>query len=260
MNHLVYNRINQAITNKEFLWIVTITENTGSIPGKTGMKMTIDKKGLTIGTIGGGILEHWVKTRVLTEKPSLSVIWRYDLNESFSKEAGMLCGGTLSFFIEPVYQGSPLYIFGAGHCAIALSQLASQCGFLVTVFDERVEWANKEKHPDAFKTIVGDFNHVFNYIPIDFEAYYVIMTQGHKHDETVLKQLIVEDLKYIGLLGSKQKIKISFEQLEKTGINPSLFSKIKAPVGVPIGSHEPIEIAVSIMAEIIALKNKIILE
>lgn len=256
MNHLIYHKINDALLNKEQLWVATVIENTGSIPGKTGMKMTVDHQGGICGTIGGGILENRVIKRILIDKPIVSVIWEYELNEDFNAESGMICGGSLKFLIEPVHTGTSLFIFGAGHCGMALSKLASECGFLVTVFDERPEWSNQEKHPLAFKTLTGDFNHIFEKIPKSQNDFYIIMTQGHKHDETVLKQLIVEDLGYIGMLGSKQKVTISFNILENEGINPELFKKVHAPVGVPIGSHEPMEIAVSIMAELIKTKNQ----
>jgi len=252
----IYEEISRAIVNKEQLWIVTITENTGSIPGKTGMKMLVNVMGEIKGTVGGGLLEHWIIERIKVEKPCSACVWNYELNEEFENQVGMICGGNVSFLVEPLIEGQRLYLFGGGHCAMALSELASKCGFLVTVCDDRSEWASKDKHPFAFETKVIDFKEVFSCIPADKNAYYIIMTHGHRNDEVVLKQLIHEELCFIGMLGSKQKVHITFNHLLEHGISQIQLDKVTAPIGIPIGSHEPMEIAVSIVAQLIQIRNQ----
>lgn len=247
----IYQIINEYLINKQQLWIVTVTHNSGSIPGKTGMKMLVNKQGEIKGTIGGGVLEHWVIQRILQERPTEAVLWEYELNEEFENQTGMICGGSLMFLVEPLIQGEQLFIYGAGHCAMSLSELASKCGFLVTVIDDRAEWANKEKHPFAFNIINCDFDKILDYIKSGAKDYHIIMTHGHRNDEKILKILIDQNLFFLGMLGSKQKVKITFDNLIKQGISDKLLNKIHAPVGIPIGSHEPMEIAVSIMAELI---------
>jgi xanthine dehydrogenase accessory factor len=251
MSYQVFEKIAAAIAERSQLWIVTVGENSGSIPGKTGMKMSVDPDGRITGTIGGGELEKRVRERVLAERPAAAAVWDFALDG----EEGALCGGTLALLVEPLLQGTPLYIFGAGHCAMALSRLASECGFLVTVFDERVEWANREKHPRAFATIVGSYADLFANVPRSREACYLIMTQGHSFDEIVLRQLAVEELGFVGMLGSEKKVETIFANLERSGIPRQSLARISAPVGIPIGSHEPMEIAVSIVADLIARRN-----
>ncbi len=251
----IYNKLSEYYESKQQLWIVTITSNTGSIPGQVGMKMLVNLTGEIDGTVGGGLLENKVINRVLKEKPNKSTLWTYELNDDFTKETGMICGGSLSFLIEPLIEGEQMYIYGAGHCAMALSELAAKCGFLVTVIDDRTDWANKEKHPQAFNTICCDFSQILNFVDIYSKNYHIIMTHGHKNDEKILKLLIDKNLFYLGMIGSKQKVKISFDSLRNQGTSEDLINKVKAPIGISIGSHHPFEIAVSIMAEIIQIKN-----
>lgn len=256
MNRDFYEKLGSLILENKQAWVITIIQNTGSIPGKIGMKMAINNNMQIYGTIGGGLLEHWVIKRVSEDLPTETEVWSYDLNEDFEKQVGMICGGELSVLVEPLIAGEKLIIFGGGHCAMAMSKLASECGFLVYVLDDRIEWASKEKHPYAYETIVCVYSQIEAYINLDKDNYYLIMTHGHKHDELILQQLIEKDLRYLGMMGSKQKIEISFSKLRKQGIPEEFLEKVYAPVGLPIGSHEPMEIAVSIMAQILKIKNK----
>lgn len=251
----IYNKLSEFVEKKEQIWIVTIVSNTGSIPGQTGMKMLVKYDMEIYGTVGGGVLEHKIINRIVIEKPTKAVLWSYELNDDFSKETGMICGGALSFLIEPLIEGEQMFIYGAGHCAMALSELAGKCGFLVNIIDDRAEWANKEKHPFAFKTIVCDYSDILSYVNVSQKNYHIIMTHGHKNDEKLLKILIDKNLFYLGMIGSKQKVKISFDSLRRNGVSEDLINKVKAPIGIRIGSHKPYEIAVSIMAEIIKVKN-----
>lgn len=250
-----YEYVNQRILEKKEAWIVSIIENTGSIPGKTGMKMLVmpDKK--IQGTIGGGLLEYMIIERLINEKINQACVWSFDLNEDFEKKVGMICGGTVKVLVEPLLTGNKLYIFGGGHCSMALSTLASQCGFLPIVCDDRAEWANFEKHPHAHEAKVIDFKAINDSIVIDKESYYIIMTHGHRNDEVVLKQLIKQPVKYLGMIGSQQKVNITFSHLIADGIDQSLLNDVYAPIGLPIGSHEPVEVAVSIVAQLIKVRN-----
>lgn len=250
-----YTYVTQCINEKKEGWIVTIIENSGSIPGKTGMKMLVlpDKK--IYGTIGGGLLEHIVIERIVNQRIIQPDIWNFELNEDFEKKVGMICGGSVRVLVEPLLTGKKLYIFGGGHCSMALSALAAQCGFLPVVCDDRKEWASFEKHPSAHEVMVIDYHKIEQFIPVDPKSYYVIMTHGHRNDEVVLKQLMSKETEYLGMIGSKQKVNITFSHLIEEGIDESLLNKVIAPIGLPIGSHEPMEVAVSIVAQLIQIKN-----
>jgi xanthine dehydrogenase accessory factor len=251
----IYDLINEYQNKNQQVWIITVTSNTGSIPGRTGMKMLVDQNAQIHGTIGGGLLEHWIIERIIKEKPIQSQLWEYELNEHFENQVGMICGGTLNFLIEPLIQGDYLFIYGAGHCAMALSELSAKCGFLPVIIDDRPEWANPQKHPFAHKIICDNYDNILNHLIDSPKSYHIIMTHGHKNDEKILKLLIDNNLFFLGMIGSKQKVNASFQNLIKSGVNPELLKKVHAPIGIPIGSHEPFEIAVSIMAQLIKIKN-----
>jgi xanthine dehydrogenase accessory factor len=167
----------------------------------------------------------------------------------------MVCGGIQEVLVEPLFTGFPLYIIGGGHCGMALSNLASKTGFLVTVIDNRVDWANKTKHPNAICTICCDYSEVTKKINFTNECFIVIMTHGHIHDSFILEKLIDKNYKYLGMIGSKNKVKIVFEEMIEKGFLRAKLEQVYAPIGLDILTHTPDEIAVSIVAQMIAVRN-----
>lgn len=150
-----------------------------------------------------------------------------------------------------------LYIIGGGHCALALSELMSKMDFYITVFDDRPNLNTLEKNKFAnCVEIIESYEKIGEFIKSDANAYVVVMTLGYKFDEIVIRQLFDKDFKYFGVLGSKAKMKILLKSLEKEGFNKQRLAKIRTPIGLPINSQTPEEIAVSIAAEIIAVKNR----
>ncbi len=253
MNNNFYRHLAEFITNSTPAWIVTITDVDGSSPAAEGMKMLISEDGGEVhGSIGGGDIEYQIIDLVRTEKPLQTKSIEFDLGKLETND--MICGGIAKVMIEPLNQHPVLYIYGAGHCGIALSSLASKCGFRVVIADSRKEWANSNKHPDAERFEIIDYSQAGDIIANQKKAYAVIMTFGHQHDEEVLESLVKMDLHYLGMMGSKSKTKEVFDNLMQKGIKQPQLDKVHAPIGLKIGSRTPWEIAVSIMAEMIKVK------
>ncbi len=148
-----------------------------------------------------------------------------------------------------------LYIFGAGHVSLALSKLAKEIGFDVMVFDNRKNINTFDENIYADQKKIIDYSESAQYIPDGNNIYVAIMTFAHKSDTVVLKQLLNKKVKYLGMMGSELKVESVFETLQNEGISKELLSRIDSPIGLPINSITPAEIAVSIIAKIIAVKN-----
>jgi xanthine dehydrogenase accessory factor len=253
----IYNKITEAINNNVPSWLVTVTGVTGSTPASVGMKMIVYSDGNIYGTVGGGEIEKKVIDKMVNVQPGNVEKWSYDLgaNTNTAETTDMVCGGIQEVLVEPLLQGLPLYIIGGGHCGMALSNLACKSGFLVNVIDNRTEWANKTKHPNAAKASCCDYSEITKQVNFPKESFIVIMTHGHLHDAVVLEQLINKDFKYLGMIGSKRKVKIVLEDLVKKGIPVNKIKKVFSPIGLDLLTHTPDEIAVSIVAQMIAIKN-----
>lgn len=249
----IYDSINSGIPT----WLVTVINVTGSTPAKIGMKMLVYSDGSIFGTVGGGEVEKKIIDKIINTKPAEIGKFSFNLGNGFesTETTNMVCGGVQEVLIEPMFTGTPLYIIGGGHCGVALSNLASKTGFLVTVIDNRSEWANNKKHPNAINNICCDYSEIKNQINFPKDSFIVIMTHGHIHDKLILEQLIVKDYKYLGMIGSKSKVKIVLEEMIKKGFSKEKLKSIFSPIGLDISTHTPDEIAVSIVAQMIAVKN-----
>lgn len=236
--------------------VATIVNVRGSIPSFKSAKMLVRDDGTIAGTIGGGCVEAevWQAAReVMTaEKPrSLS----FDLNQDPKYDTGLVCGGTLEIFIEPVLPSALLYIFGAGHVALELYKSARNAGFEVTVTDDRDSYANRERFPDAREVIAEDFDRAFDRLNPSDSSFVVIVTRGHRDDMRVLRRAVQTRARYIGMVGSKRKAITVYRALLEEGLKPELFDRVYSPVGLDIGATTPEEIAISILAEIIAIRR-----
>lgn len=158
-------------------------------------------------------------------------------------------------FVDPIQISFPLYIFGAGHVAQSLSKIARIAGFHITVIDDREEFANKERFPDANTIIVGDFQDAFNYLDFTGNEYVVIITRGHQLDAEALVESMKRDAKYVGMIGSKRKVKTILDHMRKSGFNEGAIGRIHAPIGISINAETPEEIAISIAAELVSVRN-----
>ena len=163
----------------------------------------------------------------------------------------MICGGKAEVYIEPIIPRATIYIFGGGHISFFLARLGKMCDFRIFVIDDREEYACTERFPDADQTIAADYGEVFKRVTIGSSSYVVIVTRGHAYDQTVLEWALTTEAKYLGMIGSKKKIRSIYENLTQKGISPDEFQRVHAPIGLDIKAQTPEEIAVSIMAEII---------
>ncbi len=246
----IYETISESVRNGDEAWVVTVIKTFGSTPSRTGAKMFLLNEERFEGTIGGGNLEQLVKKRILKEKPETLQIWDIDLES----EAKMACGGRVTLIVEPLFPKDRLYIIGGGHVAVQLSQLAAKSGFKVTVIDNRPEWANRQKHPLA-KTVVAPYDDFKRHIRFSENCYLVVMTHQHRFDMMAVSQLVNESYRYLGMIGSKNKVSKTAEKLKEAGVPDERINKIHAPIGLEIHSDTPFEIAVSIVAELIKVKN-----
>jgi xanthine dehydrogenase accessory factor len=236
--------------------LATIINVRGSIPSFHSAKMLVREDGSIAGTIGGGCVEAevWEAAREVmrSEKPQSLT---FNLNNNPKYDTGLVCGGTLEIYIEPVLPAATLYIFGAGHVAWNLYKVARLAGFDVVVTDDRETYANRERFPDARDIYADEYERVMSQLAPNDSSYIVIVTRGHRDDMRVLRWAAETPAKYIGMIGSQRKTIAIYKELEKEGIAPEKLARVYAPVGLDIGAITPEEIAVSIVAELIALRR-----
>ncbi|MHB8095206.1 MAG: XdhC family protein [Candidatus Aminicenantales bacterium] len=241
--------IMKAIQSEEEFVTATIVDAQGSTPGRVGFRIIVHAD-RTEGTAGGGALE---KTVIAEARNMLSLKKASRLVKIDLAELGMTCGGQVSVFFESFYGKPPLWIFGAGHIGKALAPLISSLRFHLTVVDNRNGFAVKENFPAGTTLMTGDYDAALKQVPAD--AFAVIVTHGHLHDEEILRALASREpqLPYIGMIGSRQKVAVAREMLLKDGIQADY---VYAPIGLNIGGDTPEEIAVSIAAEILGVHHK----
>ena len=236
--------------------VATIVSVRGSIPSFKSAKMLVRDDGSIAGTIGGGCVEAevWQAAReVMTSEMPRTL--KFDLNQDPKYDTGLVCGGTLEIFVEPLLPTPLLYIFGAGHVSFELYKAARNAGFETIVMDDRESYANAERFPDAREVIAEEFEEALGRIAPNESAYIVIATRGHRDDMRVLRWAVQTPAKYIGMIGSKRKVITVFRTLVAEGLSPELFDRVHSPVGLDIGAITPEEIAVSIVAELIGVRR-----
>ena len=237
--------------------VATIVNVRGSIPSFETAKMLVRDDGSIAGTIGGGCVEAevWQAAREVMEAEKPRTL-TFNLNQNPKYDTGLVCGGTLDIFVEPILPPALLYIFGAGHVSVNLYKVARGAGFDVTVIDDRETYASQERFPDAKEVIAEDFDKAMARITPNEASYIVIVTRGHRDDMRVLRWAVETQARYIGMIGSKRKTISIFRELAKEGIPAHLFERVHAPVGLDIGAITPEEIAVAITAELISVRRR----
>lgn len=252
----LYREIVRIRESGERAALATIIRRIGSTPRKDSAKMLIREDGTGVGSVGGGCVEAevWQKAAevIRSGRPYLLA---FDLNDDDAANDGLVCGGTVEIFIEPIMSNDKLVILGAGHLGQAICRLAKQVDFEVTVADDRELFASRERFPEADHLSVTEFETAFTGIPVDQNTFILIVTRGHRHDQIATEQAVQTPARYIGLVGSRRKIKIIVESLLERGLTPAHFKNFVAPIGLPIGSETPEEIAVSVVAELVAVRK-----
>lgn len=256
MSEILKEALGRINKGEAIAW-VTVVETKGSTPREVGAKMLVNKDGLVTGTIGGGITE----ARVIEEakqalKEGKRKLLTYHLTkEQAALEEGAICGGEMKVFIDILQPKEEVLIFGAGHIAVYVSKLAKMVGFKVTVIDDRKEFANQERFPEADEIIAENIERALNHIKITPSTYIIIITRGHLKDEEVLSSIIRSGAAYIGMIGSRKKNATVFQRLIEQGVLKEELDKVHAPIGIDINAQTPEEIAVSIVAEIIQVRR-----
>ena len=236
--------------------LLTVVSSRGSTPQKPGTKMVVFADGRTVGTIGGGCVEADMARRARQVIESgRAELADYDLTPEQAGEDGLICGGRMQVFIEPIEATPTLCLFGAGHVAQPLCQMAKLAGFRVEVVDDRVKFANAERFPDADRIVVDGFAAGAEQMTLNCTSFAVVVTRGHKGDLEALGSVVAKGLRYVGLVGSKAKMSLLFATLADRGLRPEDLAQVQVPVGLRIGATTPAEIAVSILAEMIAVRH-----
>jgi xanthine dehydrogenase accessory factor len=252
----IYREIVKVKAEGEEAALVTVVSASGSTPREEGAKMLVRPDGSILGTIGGGSLEaRAIKEAVKVIRQGKPRRLHFTLTDKEAGEVGMICGGDLEVFIEPILTPPALHIFGGGHIALALAKMGKLCGFNITVVDDRAEFASAGRFPEADTILAEGFTESFPKIKIDKSSYIVIVTHGHRHDEVVLEWAVGTPAKYIGMIGSKTKNEAVFTHLRARGIPREQLDRVHAPIGLEIEAQTPEEIAVSILAELIKVRR-----
>ncbi len=238
--------------------LATIVNVRGSIPSFETAKMLVRDDGSIVGTIGGGCVEAdvWQAAREVMEKERPRTL-TFNLNQNPKDDTGLVCGGTLEVFIEPILPIASLYILGAGHVAHSVHKVARLAGFETVIIDDREAYANRERFTDAREVIADDFARAMAKVDPDENSYIVIVTRGHRDDMHCLRWAVDTRARYIGMIGSKRKVISVYNELEKDGVPREKLERVNAPIGLEIGAITPEEIAVAIVAEMIAVRRKI---
>ena len=252
----IYDKINELRKQNKPAALVTVIATKGSTPRDRGTKMIVCSDGMVYGTIGGSAVEAMVidAARACIHNGEYKKIW-HNLHDQEKEDTGMICGGEMQFFIEPIAIPDHLIIFGGGHVALPLARFASQVGFSYTIVEDREEFADKNRFPEAKNIILAQADEIETKVKIESSDYIAIVTRSHEMDYRSLTSILNKKVKYLGLIASKVKKKQILEQLKNDGFVDEVINQIHSPIGLDISAQTPEEIAVSIVAEIIQVKN-----
>jgi xanthine dehydrogenase accessory factor len=251
----IYEEIAQVRREGGKAALATIVAGESGSPGKTGFQMLVYPDGRISGTVGGGILEAKIRDEaLLCLKTKESKLLEFTLDQEGANATGSICGGTVKVFVQSIEANPTLYVFGTGHIALPLVNFAKALDYNVMIIDDREEFANKQRFPLADEIKLGDFTRMINAIEFRPDDHVVIITRGHEHDELVLKECLLKTNLpgYIGMIGSREKVATTLARLKEQGISEQLLVKVNSPIGLDIGAKTPAEIAISILAEIVA--------
>lgn len=252
----IYRDILDSLDRYEKIAVATVVSAQGSTPRATGAKMLIFPDGTFRHTVGGGVFESLVIQDALAVlQDGKSIIKNYSFNQEGKYATGAVCGGQVEVMIEMITNAPHLVIIGGGHVGQALAKAALMLDFNITIVDDRKEYTESVQTEDRIKRMhtTSDYRELPE---INENSYICLVTKGYPTDESALRNVIKSRAKYIGMIGSKKKILTVYDNMQKDGYDRLLFERIHAPIGIDIGADSPEEIAVSILAEIIRVKNK----
>jgi len=240
--------------------LATIVSTRGSTPGRECMRLLVKEDGTFLGTVGGGCLEAEVyeaALQVLQDEAPQTLKFR--LTETESPDSGLMCGGEVTLFVEPI-TAPLLWVYGGGHISKALCKVAAMAGYRVTVVDDRPAYAGSERFPDAVASFASPLTDAVGRMPMQSNTYAIVVTRGHKEDGVVLEALARrwaagERPKFVGMIGSRTKQQLLFKHLREQGVGEDFLEAVRTPVGLHIGGRSHEEIAVSIVAELISVRR-----
>ena len=248
----IFNDLKTVIEQGIPAVLCLVTDTTGSTPRKAGSKMLVFHDGSIKGTIGGGSIEFQVIQDALK---NISCGAPFSKRFNLEDDLKMHCGGTMEVYFEAIGCTPKLYIFGGGHIGKALAGYATGLGFRPFVFDQR-EGIFEEWNTSEIETRTGDYLQIIDSLTFDNNTYVAIVTHKHDFDETVLLACIKHEFAYLGMIGSKRKVaEIRKNAIENHNIPEARLEKVDMPIGIPFAAETPAEIAISIIAKIIDVKN-----
>lgn len=256
MTKSIYEAIAEVEKNNESAALCTVVKSEGSTPRHVGSKMLVYPDGKFIGTVGGGDMEH----RVLDEAwmamgDGESRILSYSMIDPSRGDPGV-CGGTVEVFVEPILPPALIVVIGAGHVGKAVVHLAKWLGFRVAVSDDRAEFCNPESTPGGDAYYPVEMGKLPEHLKINRRTFIIITSRGSSVDALGLPSLLESDAAYIGVIGSRRRWLTTAKALKAKGIPEEQIAKVHSPMGLELNAETPEEIAVSIMAEILMIKDK----
>jgi xanthine dehydrogenase accessory factor len=252
----VFEELNRLRGMGQKCALATIVQVRGSIPSFESAKLLVREDGSMIGTIGGGCVEAevWNAARevIATEKPRHM---SFSLGQDAAYDNGLICGGQLDVFVECIAPHPSVIIFGGGHISKSLAKVLDLAGFRVSIADNRETYANRDRFPEAADVYAEEYEDIYPKLNVNESTYIVIVTRGHRDDMRVLRWAVTTPARYISMIGSKRKVIGVIHELEKEGIAREAFERVFAPMGLEIGAISPEEIAISVGAEMIAMRR-----
>jgi xanthine dehydrogenase accessory factor len=256
MTKSIYEAIAELEKNNESAALCTVVKSEGSTPRHVGSKMLVYPDGKFIGTVGGGDLEH----RVLDEAwmamgDGETRILSYSMVDPSRGDPGV-CGGTVEVFVEPILPPAMIVVIGAGHVGKAVVHLAKWLGFRVAVSDDRAEFCNPEATPGADAYYPVEMGKLTQHLKINRRTFIVITSRGSSVDAQGLPTLLESDAAYLGVIGSRRRWLTTVKSLKAKGVPEDRIAKVHSPMGLELNAETPEEIAVSILAEILMIKDR----
>jgi xanthine dehydrogenase accessory factor len=236
--------------------LVTVVGAEGSVPRGMGAAMAVRADRSIVGTIGGGNLELLLIEHAMEAlEDGRPRRYRYDFTGGPDRNIEKSCMGRCEFFVQPSVHRPALYIFGAGHIGVALAPMAQQAGFRVTVIDNRPDYPALASLPEDIQTINAPFDEAVASLQFDDSTFVVAVTYGHATDVVVLRACLNRPWRYLGMIGSRAKVGRTIRELGTDTASKKRLKQVHAPIGLDIGGREPGEVAVSIVAELVAVRH-----
>lgn len=250
-----FTELKDAFNEGDPFVLAMVIETEGSSPGKVGQKMLIYHDGSIDGTVGGGINEERVRQAAveLFHTGGAKLLTFSMANPVGGTEP--ICGGDLKVYLELMVDRPRLVVFGGGHIGRTLAKLASMAKYRVTLVDQRPEFADPKILPEVDQVICGPYEPSVDTVGLDARTAVVIVTPGHSHDLQVLRRVVALPPAYVGMIGSARKVEEMKKTLLAEGADPDRIAGLYAPIGINLGGQTPEEIAVAILAQIIAFRN-----